>query len=79
VTFDTLLRELRGKTPEIEPAALDAALHGTARPALIVGLAHVDRRGAAAVANRGIEGGRVDLGGLAANLAEQRVKGHHAA
>jgi molybdopterin/thiamine biosynthesis adenylyltransferase/rhodanese-related sulfurtransferase len=35
VTFDTLLRELRGKTPEIEPAALDAALHGTARPALI--------------------------------------------
>ena len=35
VTFDTLLRELRGKTPEIEPAALDAALRGTARPALI--------------------------------------------
>ena len=35
VTFDTLLRELRGKTPEIDPATLDAALHGTARPALI--------------------------------------------
>jgi molybdopterin/thiamine biosynthesis adenylyltransferase/rhodanese-related sulfurtransferase len=35
VTFDTLLRELRGKTPEIEPAALDASLRGAARPALI--------------------------------------------
>jgi len=35
VTFDTLLRELRGKTPEIEPAALEAALRGSARPALI--------------------------------------------
>jgi molybdopterin/thiamine biosynthesis adenylyltransferase/rhodanese-related sulfurtransferase len=35
VTFDTLLRELRGKTPEIDPAALDAALRGAARPALI--------------------------------------------
>jgi molybdopterin/thiamine biosynthesis adenylyltransferase/rhodanese-related sulfurtransferase len=36
VTFDTLLRELRGKTPEIDPTALDAALRDTgARPALI--------------------------------------------
>ncbi|HEX8107538.1 MAG TPA: molybdopterin-synthase adenylyltransferase MoeB [Kofleriaceae bacterium] len=35
VTFDTLLRELRGKTPEIEPTTLDAALRGAARPALI--------------------------------------------
>jgi len=35
VTFDTLLRELRGKTPEIEPPALDAALRGARRPALI--------------------------------------------
>jgi molybdopterin/thiamine biosynthesis adenylyltransferase/rhodanese-related sulfurtransferase len=35
VTFDTLLRELRGKTPEIEPAVLDSALHGARRPALI--------------------------------------------
>jgi sulfur-carrier protein adenylyltransferase/sulfurtransferase len=35
VTFDTLLRELRGKTPEIEPAALEAALRGSTRPALI--------------------------------------------
>jgi molybdopterin/thiamine biosynthesis adenylyltransferase/rhodanese-related sulfurtransferase len=35
LTFDTLLRELRGKTPEIEPAVLDAALRGTHRPALI--------------------------------------------
>ncbi len=35
LTFDTLLRELRGKTPEIEPTALDAALRGAARPALI--------------------------------------------
>ncbi|HEY0484490.1 MAG TPA: molybdopterin-synthase adenylyltransferase MoeB [Kofleriaceae bacterium] len=35
LTFDTLLREIRGKTPEIEPAALDAALRGTRRPALI--------------------------------------------
>ena len=36
VTFDTLLRELRGKTPEIEPVVLAAALreHGK-RPALI--------------------------------------------
>ena len=36
VTFDTLLRELRGKTPEIEPSVLDAALRDTGkRPALI--------------------------------------------
>jgi len=35
VTFDTLLREIRGKTPEIDPAALDAALRGAQRPALI--------------------------------------------
>ncbi|HEX7839807.1 MAG TPA: molybdopterin-synthase adenylyltransferase MoeB [Kofleriaceae bacterium] len=35
LTFDTLLRELRGKTPEIDPAALDAALRGTRRPSLI--------------------------------------------
>jgi molybdopterin/thiamine biosynthesis adenylyltransferase/rhodanese-related sulfurtransferase len=35
VTFDTLLRELRGKTSEIDPPVLDAALHGAARPALI--------------------------------------------
>jgi sulfur-carrier protein adenylyltransferase/sulfurtransferase len=35
VTFDTLLRELRGKTSEIEPPALDAALRGGARPSLI--------------------------------------------
>ena len=36
VTFDTLLRELRGKTPEIEPAVLAAALRETGkRPALI--------------------------------------------
>jgi sulfur-carrier protein adenylyltransferase/sulfurtransferase len=36
VTFDTLLRDLRGKTSEIEPPALDAALREAAkRPALI--------------------------------------------
>jgi molybdopterin/thiamine biosynthesis adenylyltransferase/rhodanese-related sulfurtransferase len=36
VTFDTLLRDLRGKTSEIEPPALDAALReGARRPALI--------------------------------------------
>jgi molybdopterin/thiamine biosynthesis adenylyltransferase/rhodanese-related sulfurtransferase len=35
LTFDTLLRELRGKTPEIDPGTLDAALRGTRRPALI--------------------------------------------
>jgi sulfur-carrier protein adenylyltransferase/sulfurtransferase len=36
VTFDTLLRELRGKTPEIEPAALDEALRDQRpRPAVI--------------------------------------------
>jgi molybdopterin/thiamine biosynthesis adenylyltransferase/rhodanese-related sulfurtransferase len=36
VTFDTLLRELRGKTPEIEPTALDAALRANDKhPALI--------------------------------------------
>ena len=35
LTFDTLLRELRGKTPEIEPPVLDAALRGDGRPALI--------------------------------------------
>ncbi|MBC7976209.1 MAG: molybdopterin-synthase adenylyltransferase MoeB [Myxococcales bacterium] len=36
VTFDTLLRELRGKTPEIEPTTLDAALHEPGpRPAVI--------------------------------------------
>jgi sulfur-carrier protein adenylyltransferase/sulfurtransferase len=35
LTFDTLLREIRGKTPEIEPAALEAALRGARRPALI--------------------------------------------
>ncbi|HMG52435.1 MAG TPA: molybdopterin-synthase adenylyltransferase MoeB [Kofleriaceae bacterium] len=34
-TFDTLLREIRGKTSEIDPPVLDAALRGTARPALI--------------------------------------------
>jgi len=37
VTFDTLLRELRGKTPEIEPSQLDAALRAPgARPAVAV-------------------------------------------
>lgn len=35
VTFDTLLRELRGKTPEIDATALDIALRGARRPALI--------------------------------------------
>jgi molybdopterin/thiamine biosynthesis adenylyltransferase/rhodanese-related sulfurtransferase len=36
VTFETLLRELRGKISEIEPALLEAALRETAqRPALI--------------------------------------------
>ena len=36
VTFDTLLRELRGKTPEIEPAVLATALRENGkRPALI--------------------------------------------
>jgi molybdopterin/thiamine biosynthesis adenylyltransferase/rhodanese-related sulfurtransferase len=35
LTFDTLLRELRGKTSEIEPPVLDAALRGASRPALI--------------------------------------------
>jgi molybdopterin/thiamine biosynthesis adenylyltransferase/rhodanese-related sulfurtransferase len=36
VTFDTLLRELRGKTPEVEPAALEADLRDPAkRPAMI--------------------------------------------
>ena len=36
VTFDTLLRELRGKTFEIEPAALEAALRENGkRPALV--------------------------------------------
>ncbi|HET7505426.1 MAG TPA: molybdopterin-synthase adenylyltransferase MoeB [Kofleriaceae bacterium] len=36
LTFDTLLRELRGKTSEIDPPALDAALRDAAqRPALI--------------------------------------------
>jgi len=36
VTFDTLLRELRGKTPEIEPAVLAAALRENGkRPALV--------------------------------------------
>jgi len=36
VTFDTLLRELRGKTPEIEPAQLEVALADQSRrPALI--------------------------------------------
>ena len=36
VTFDTLLRELRGKTPEIDPTALDAALRANGKqPALI--------------------------------------------
>jgi len=36
VTFDTLLRELRGKTLEIEPTVLDAALRDSGkRPALI--------------------------------------------
>jgi molybdopterin/thiamine biosynthesis adenylyltransferase/rhodanese-related sulfurtransferase len=36
VTFDTLLRDLRGKTSEIEAPALDAALReGARRPALI--------------------------------------------
>jgi molybdopterin/thiamine biosynthesis adenylyltransferase/rhodanese-related sulfurtransferase len=36
VTFDTLLRELRGKTPEIEPAQLEAAIADQGRrPALI--------------------------------------------
>jgi molybdopterin/thiamine biosynthesis adenylyltransferase/rhodanese-related sulfurtransferase len=35
-TFDTLLRELRGKTPEIEPTALEAGLRDNGkRPALI--------------------------------------------
>jgi sulfur-carrier protein adenylyltransferase/sulfurtransferase len=36
VTFDTLLRDLRGKTSEIEPGPLEAALRApTRRPALI--------------------------------------------
>jgi len=35
VTFDTLLREIRGKTPEIEPTVLEAALRDSKRPALI--------------------------------------------
>jgi molybdopterin/thiamine biosynthesis adenylyltransferase/rhodanese-related sulfurtransferase len=35
VTFDTLLRELRGKTPEIEPTALAEALRESGRPAVI--------------------------------------------
>jgi len=35
LTFDTLLRELRSKTPEIDPAALDAALRAPRKPALI--------------------------------------------
>ena len=35
VTFDTLLRELRGKTSEIEPVPLEAALREDARPVLI--------------------------------------------
>lgn len=35
VTFDTLLREIRGKTSEIDPSMLDAALRGAPRPALI--------------------------------------------
>ena len=36
VTFDTLLRELRGNTPEIDPATLEALLRGNgARPAVI--------------------------------------------
>jgi molybdopterin/thiamine biosynthesis adenylyltransferase/rhodanese-related sulfurtransferase len=35
LTFDTLLRELRGKTPEIDAPNLDTALRGTRRPALI--------------------------------------------
>jgi molybdopterin/thiamine biosynthesis adenylyltransferase/rhodanese-related sulfurtransferase len=35
VTFDTLLRELRGKTSEIDAGGLDAALRGAQRPAVI--------------------------------------------
>ena len=35
VTFDTLLREIRGKTSEIDPAVLDAALRSARKPALI--------------------------------------------
>jgi len=35
VTFDTLLREIRGKTSEIDPPVLETALRGAARPALI--------------------------------------------
>lgn len=35
LTFDTLLRELRSKTPEIDPAALEAALRSPVKPALI--------------------------------------------
>jgi molybdopterin/thiamine biosynthesis adenylyltransferase/rhodanese-related sulfurtransferase len=35
LTFDTLLRELRGKTSEIDPPVLDSALRGSSRPALI--------------------------------------------
>jgi molybdopterin/thiamine biosynthesis adenylyltransferase/rhodanese-related sulfurtransferase len=34
-TFDTLLREIRTKTPEVEVAALDAALQNGSKPALI--------------------------------------------
>jgi molybdopterin/thiamine biosynthesis adenylyltransferase/rhodanese-related sulfurtransferase len=34
-TFDTLLREIRTKTPEVEVAALDSALKAGERPALI--------------------------------------------
>jgi molybdopterin/thiamine biosynthesis adenylyltransferase/rhodanese-related sulfurtransferase len=36
VTFDTLLRELRGKTLEIEPTMLEAALHDGTRPVVPV-------------------------------------------
>ena len=34
-TFDALLRDLRGKTPEVEPQALHGELTGGPRPALI--------------------------------------------
>jgi molybdopterin/thiamine biosynthesis adenylyltransferase/rhodanese-related sulfurtransferase len=35
VTFDTLLRDVRGKISEVDAAGLDAALHRAPRPALI--------------------------------------------
>jgi molybdopterin/thiamine biosynthesis adenylyltransferase/rhodanese-related sulfurtransferase len=42
VTFDTLLRELRGKTPEIEPAVLDAALRTSGKPPALIDVREPD-------------------------------------